>query len=129
MPDVWQAAFEVLAADPPAFEPTFLHRDFNLRNVLWLDGEVSGVVDWVETSWGPAWLDVAHLRTNLAIRHGTAVADRLAAAYVAVSGRTPDPYWDVMDVVGFLPPPGGQGFLSDPAERRRLEQHLEALLS
>ncbi len=129
VPDVWRAAFEVLAGDPPAFEPTFLHRDFNLRNVLWLDGEVSGVVDWVETSWGPAWLDVAHLRTNLAIRHGTAVADRLTAAYVAVSGRTPDPYWDVMDVVGFLPPPGGAGFITDPAERVRLEGHLAALLS
>ncbi len=128
-PVVWEAAFSILAADPPAFEPTFLHRDFHLRNVLWLDGGITGVVDWVETSWGPAWLDVAHCRTNLAIRHGTAVADRFAAAYVAESGREPDRYWDVMDVVGFLPPPGGAGFITDPAERVRLEGHLAAQLS
>ncbi|WP_248583548.1 aminoglycoside phosphotransferase family protein [Nocardioides sp. InS609-2] len=127
-PDVWQAAFAVLAGDPPAFDPTFLHRDFHLRNVLWVDGEISGVVDWVETSWGPAWLDVAHCRTNLAIRHGSAVADRFAASYVAKTGREPDTYWDVMDVVGFLPPPGVEGLFTDPTELSRLEQHLVRVL-
>ncbi len=127
-PAVWQQAFEVLAQDPPAFEPTFLHRDFHARNVLWQDGEISGVVDWVETSWGPAWLDVAHCRTNLAIRHGSAVADRFAAAYVALCGREPDAYWDVMDAVGFLPPPGVEGLFTDAAELARLEEHLASVL-
>ncbi|WP_426245629.1 phosphotransferase family protein [Nocardioides sp. LHG3406-4] len=128
MPEVWSAAFAVLSKEPPDFEPTFIHRDFHLRNVLWTGVEISGVVDWVETSRGPAWLDVAHCRTNLALRHGTATADRFAAAYVALSGREPEPYWDVMDVVGFLPPPGGQGFITDPAERVRLEEHLAVQL-
>jgi hypothetical protein len=31
---------------------------------------ISGVVDWVETSWGPADLDVAHCSTNLVLLHG-----------------------------------------------------------
>ena len=52
---------------------------------------VTGVVDWVETSWGPAWLDVAHCRTNLAITHGTEVADRFGAAYQRLTGSEPQP--------------------------------------
>jgi hypothetical protein len=44
--------------------------------VLWLGGRVTGVVDWVETSIGPAWLDVAHCSTNLAIVLGIDAADR-----------------------------------------------------
>ena len=51
--------------------------------------EVTGVVDWVETSWGPADLDVAHCRTALAMLHGGAAADRFRAAYVA-RGRAAD---------------------------------------
>ena len=127
-PGAWEQAFAVLGGDPPAYEPTFLHRDFHLRNVLWEDDRISGVVDWVETSWGPAWLDVAHCRTNLAIHHGTGVADRFAELYVARCGREPAAYWDVMDVVGFLPPPVEPGFITDPGERRRLEDHLVAVL-
>jgi aminoglycoside phosphotransferase (APT) family kinase protein len=127
-PGAWEQAFAVLGGDPPAYEPTFLHRDFHLRNVLWEGDRISGVVDWVETSWGPAWLDVAHCRTNLAIHHGTVVADRFAELYVARCGREPAAYWDVMDVVGFLPPPDRPGFITDPDERRRLEDHLVAVL-
>ncbi|MET8446441.1 phosphotransferase [Streptomyces sp. NPDC005209] len=54
---------DVLRRDPPPYEGRFLHRDFRPGNVLFTGaGEelrVSGVVDWVETSWGPADLDVA----------------------------------------------------------------------
>ena len=118
-PAAWEQAFAVLGGDPPAYEPTFLHRDFHLRNVLWEDDRISGVVDWVETSWGPAWLDVAHCRTNLAIHHGTDVADRFAEAYVDRSRRAePAAYWDVMDVVGFLPPPNRVAFVTGPTSER-----------
>ena len=105
-PAAWEQAFAILGRDPPAYDGTFLHRDFQPRNVLWTGDGITGVVDWVETSWGPAWLDVAHCRTNLAITHGTEVADRFGAAYQRLTGREPQPYFDVMDVVGFLPPPG-----------------------
>ena len=59
-PALWERGFEELAQPAPAYLGTFLHRDFHLGNVLWEHGQVSGVVDWVETSWGPACLDVAH---------------------------------------------------------------------
>lgn len=130
-PDVWEGAFETLRSEPPAFEPVLIHRDFAPRNVLWQDDAISGVVDWVETSVGPAWLDVAHCCTNIALRHGNAAADSFANAYVAQTGREPDAYWDVMDVVGFLPPRSSTGVVTDPARKRRhrrLEDRLVATL-
>ncbi|MDQ3485310.1 MAG: aminoglycoside phosphotransferase family protein [Actinomycetota bacterium] len=130
-PEVWKEAFDTLRTEPPAFEPVFIHRDFAPRNVLWQDGAVSGVVDWVETSVGPAWLDVAHCCTNIALRHGNAVADSFADAYVSETDREPAAYWDVMDVVGFLPPPSSTGVVTDLAanrRHRRLEQRLLATI-
>ncbi|MCR6030964.1 phosphotransferase [Nocardioides sp. zg-579] len=128
-PEVWRQAFEVLRAGPPAYEPTFLHRDFQPWNVLWDGDRVSGVVDWVETSTGPAWLDVAHCATNLAVLHGLERAEAFAAAYTALTGRPREPYWEVVDTVGFLPPPGGEGWVTDPAERRRFEARLVAAVA
>lgn len=127
-PDEWDHAFEILRMKAPDYEPTFIHRDFHHRNLLWAGEEITGVVDWVETSTGPAWLDVAHCRTNLALNHGTAVADAFAAAYADLTGRVGDPYWDVMDVVGFLPPPGKPMFSFSEAQILNLEDHLSAVL-
>ncbi len=128
-PGPWQEAFALLHTPAPAYEPTFLHRDFGLHNVLWSQGRVTGLVDWVETSVGPAWLDVAHCATNLALRHGSEAADAFAAAYVDRTGRSPEPYLDVMDVVGFLPPPGRESLFTDPRELARLDERLRAVLA
>lgn len=121
---LWESAFDLLRTDPPGYEPTLIHRDFQHRNVLWSGDAVTGVVDWVETSMGPAWLDVAHCCTNIAITHGSEHADAFAAAYVDRTGARPQPYFDVMDVVGFLPPPGKASFITAHDERERLEGHL-----
>ncbi|WP_307861972.1 aminoglycoside phosphotransferase family protein [Nocardioides sp. SYSU D00065] len=88
---LWSDAFALLRTAVPDDDPCFIHRDFQPRNVLWSDDRISGVVDWVETSMGPAWLDVAHCCTNLAIAHGDATAERFAAAYVARTGWEPQP--------------------------------------
>jgi aminoglycoside phosphotransferase (APT) family kinase protein len=128
-PGLWREAFELLRTAPPAFEPCFIHRDFQPRNVLWSDGHITGVVDWVETSIGPAWLDVAHCSTNLAIVHGNDAAHSFGAAYTERTGLEAEPYFDVMDVVGFLPPPGKDAFFEDDGpENRRLEERLRAVM-
>jgi Ser/Thr protein kinase RdoA (MazF antagonist) len=127
-PAAWRQAFAIADRDPPAYEGTFLHRDFQARNVLWTDGDISGVVDWVETSWGPAALDLAHCRTHLAFTHGTAVADRFAAAYADLTGRECASYWDVLDIVGWLPSPNRVAIVSDPAQQARFEEHLLSVL-
>lgn len=126
--ELWEEAFALLRTDAPDYEPCFIHRDFQPRNVLWSDDRITGVVDWVETSIGPAWLDVAHCCTSLAITHGAETADRFAAAYVARTGREPQHYFDVMDIVGFLPPPGKEGFIKAKDERRRLEERLSSVM-
>lgn len=89
---------------------------------------MTGVVDWVETSVGPVWLDVAHCCTNIAVRHGSDRADAFAAAYVARTRAEPQPYFDVMDVVGFLPPPGRSALVTAYDECQRLERHLRRVL-
>lgn len=128
-PVAWATAFDLLRGEAPSYEPAFIHRDFAPHNVLWGDEGIAGVVDWVETSTGPAALDLAHCRTNLALRHGTATADAFLRAYDDLVGAPPDQrYWDAMDIVGFLPPPGGRFFLDDPADRLRLERHLVAVV-
>ncbi|KQY62586.1 MULTISPECIES: phosphotransferase family protein [unclassified Nocardioides] len=127
-PDSWRRAFDLLTAGSPPFEPTFLHRDFSHRNLLWTDGSISGVVDWVETSTGPAWLDAAHAATNLAMAFGPSPARGFMKAYAGLTGRTPDTHWLVMDAVGFLPPPGREPMFGSATELARLDAWLDEVV-
>lgn len=101
---------------------------FSHRNLLWLDGRISGVVDWVETSTGPAWLDAAHAATNLAVAYGSEPARSFLAAYAALTGTRPDPYWLIMDAVGFLPPPGQEPLLGSAEELERLDEGVRPVV-
>jgi aminoglycoside phosphotransferase (APT) family kinase protein len=93
---LWLRVREVETVQPSLPSPTFLHRDYHPANVIWLDGAVSGVVDWVNACIGPAGVDVAHCRINLALMHGIEYADDFLGAYVvAVGGYEHDPHWDV----------------------------------
>ena len=110
---LYREAFARLESPAPTYDPTFLHRDFHPGNVLWHDGTVSGVVDWVETSTGPADLDVAHCVSNLAGLHGVATALTFRRSYVDQGGRLAQDaetaaYWQLLDLVGFLPTPDGR---------------------
>ncbi|XVU21092.1 phosphotransferase family protein [Actinoplanes sp. CA-054009] len=126
---LWERAFLLLQEPAPDFHGTFLHRDFHLGNVLWSGDEITGVVDWVEASWGPAELDVAHAATYLAMLHGLDAAAGFSPA--------PHEYWTVMDIVGYLPDPAkvaqpwrdcGRD-VSDALARRRLEEWLAFVLT
>lgn len=109
-PDLWQRAIDLFRAGPPPTPYGLLHRDFHLGNVLWQDDTVTGLVDWAETSWGPADLDVAHACSDFAMLHTVAEAEAFRAAYVERGGRLDaDPaaarFWMVSDILGFLPDP------------------------
>ncbi|WP_433718594.1 hypothetical protein ACQP2Y_30395 [Actinoplanes sp. CA-051413] len=92
------------------------------------------MVDWVETSWGPADLDVAHAPTYLAMLHGAEAGDRFVHACRRRTGERPDE--NVMDIVGYLPDPAkvvqpwrDSGLpISDDLARHRLEQRLGDVL-
>ncbi|MFE8973769.1 phosphotransferase family protein [Streptomyces cyaneofuscatus] len=146
-PEVWQRAVEVIRQPPPAYRPCFLHRDFHPGNVLFAgegaDLTITGVVDWVETSWGPADLDVAHCSTALALLHGVPVGMRLADHYVAAGGTLSDApadhlYWRVLDALAFAPDSEkvaepwrelGREDLTPAVLAQRLEEYLQALFS
>ncbi|MCX5008864.1 aminoglycoside phosphotransferase family protein [Streptomyces sp. NBC_00638] len=146
-PEVWQRAVEVIRRPPPGHRPCFLHRDFHPGNVLFA-GEgagltITGVVDWVETSWGPADLDVAHCSTNLALLHGAPVGMRFADHYIAAGGTlSGDPadhlYWRLLDALAFAPNAEkvgepwrelGREDLTSAVLAQRLEEYLQALFS
>ncbi|MEO3978731.1 aminoglycoside phosphotransferase family protein [Streptomyces sp. CAU 1734] len=144
-PELWRRAVDVIRRDPPAYEGSFLHRDFHPGNVLFEgDGptlRVSGVVDWVETSWGPADLDVAHCSTALALLHGVHTGMTFADHYAAAGGTlSPDPrghlYWRLLDALAFAPEAEkvavpwrelGRTDLTPELLTRRLEEYLSAL--
>jgi aminoglycoside phosphotransferase (APT) family kinase protein len=127
--EVWGRAIEVAAADSPPGRECFIHRDFHPGNTLWAGRRLTGVVDWSYGSWGPAAVDLAHLRWNLAVDFGHLLAEQLVAALRAVTGGAVDhdPYWDVvdaLDLVGDLDP-------ADVGSRDvlvRLEEHVAAAL-
>lgn len=144
--DLWRRAVELIRRPPPAHTPCFLHRDFHPGNVL-LDGgagsqRITGVLDWVETSWGPADLDVAHCSTNLALLHGVPAGmgfvERYADAGGSVSARPGDHlYWRLLDALAFAPTAErvaepwralGRHDLTDELVARRLEDYVQALM-
>ncbi len=127
-PASWRRAFTLLAEGPPEHESVFLHRDFSHRNLLWRHGAISGVVDWVETSSGPRWLDVAHAATNLAMSCGSARAGALLRHYAALTQTRPDPYWLVLDAVGFLPTPPGRPLFGSSRELAGLDEWLDRVI-
>ncbi|MEV4995245.1 phosphotransferase family protein [Streptomyces niveus] len=145
-PELWRRAVDVIRRDPPDCRPLFLHRDFHPGNVLFDgaggDPRVSGVVDWVETSWGPADLDVAHCATALALLHGVSAGMGFADRYTEAGGslaedRAAHLYWRLLDALAFAPDAEkvavpwrelGRTDLTPTVLAGRLEAYVEALL-
>ncbi|WP_369182022.1 phosphotransferase family protein [Streptomyces sp. Y1] len=146
-PDLWRRAIAVIDRPAPAHRACFLHRDFHPGNVLFTGaGEelaVSGVVDWVETSWGPTDLDVAHCSTALVLLHGVEAGMSLADRYQEAGGRLSEApgdhlYWRVLDALAFAPDAEkvavpwrglGRTDLTPEVLTGRLEDYLQALLA
>ncbi|MFE7905866.1 phosphotransferase family protein [Streptomyces albogriseolus] len=145
-PGLWRRAADVIRREPPPHQGCFLHRDFHPGNVLFTGPDdaprVSGVVDWVETSWGPADLDVAHCSTALALLHGAPAGMDFADRYTAAGGAlAPDApahlYWRLLDALGYgdaekVAVPWrtlGRTDLTPEVLTRRLEDYLDALFT
>ena len=139
-PDAWKRAIQIVQGAAPSFRSCFIHRDYHPSNVLWLDGRVSGVVDWVNGCRGPAGIDVAWCRHNLANLHGVSIADDFLAAYIAAAGSDSayDPYWDLMSVVELLPGPPAMyegwraaGFpnISNTTMRERVDAYVASVVA
>jgi aminoglycoside phosphotransferase (APT) family kinase protein len=122
----WERAFEIFHGPQPVIyaghrNRTFIQRDFHPGNVLWRNGSVSGVVDWQSACIGPDTIDVGHCRVNL-YSYGLDVADRFTKEWQTVSGRTYDPWADVVSIIGVLDE------LRDRPRKRHREAVEEALI-
>ncbi|MFD4942008.1 phosphotransferase family protein [Streptomyces sp. NPDC058239] len=143
---LWRRAVDVIRREPPAYTPRFLHRDFHPGNVLFAGAgaglRISGVVDWVETSWGPADLDVAHCSTALALLHGVPAGMSFAEEYTGAGGRLSASgadhlYWRLLDALAYAPDAEkvavpwrelGRTDLTPEVLTARLEGYVECLL-
>jgi aminoglycoside phosphotransferase (APT) family kinase protein len=137
-PRAWERAIEFWLRGTPDERTVFIHRDYHPTNVLWREGVVSGVVDWINACRGPAGVDVAHCRTNLAGMYGPAAADEFLTAYrAAADGFTYDPYWDLDSLLDMcLPEPNyyppwqefGLGAIPPHVLRQRADAYLKSVL-
>ena len=137
IPALWKKAIGIVQGPRPEFKMIFIHRDYHPSNVLWKEGAVSGVVDWVNACRGPAGIDLGHCRVNLALLHGVAAADGFLHAYRDIAGAAfrYDPYWDLISVADTLTerPEVYRGWtdlgvtgLTNKLMEERLDAYLEA---
>ena len=89
----WHRAVQQTTTSRPRGPAVLIHRDFHPGNVLWSGRALTGIVDWVNACVGPAAVDAAHLRVNLAVLEDVAKADRVVAG---------DPAWDIEAALDFL---------------------------
>ena len=96
----WRRLAELVTQPRPVTRHVFLHRDFHPGNLLWVDGALTGIVDWAYGCRGPQPADVAHTRCNLALVDGLAAAERFLEAYVRANpGYVHDPWWDAAELL------------------------------
>lgn len=105
-PKLWEQTIEAMRELAPANGARFLHRDFHPTNVLWSDGELTGVIDWVNACVGPGNLDVGHCRLDLALMYGQEVADRFSLWHERMTSELHHPMWDLLSVADRMPEPG-----------------------
>lgn len=141
VPEAWRRIIDRVQGPPPSYRPQFIHRDYHPTNVLWQEGQVSGVVDWVNACMGPAGIDTGHCRLNLVQMYGVAAADAFLDCYRFATQQfgcdANDPYWDMLCLIEMLPGPPevyqgwpdlGLDALSPELIARRLDEYAESLV-
>ncbi len=135
-PTAWQIVIDAARAPRPPTAWTFIHRDYHPGNIVWSRGRLSGIVDWVNASYGPPGIDVGHCRLNLAILFGRETADRFLDAYLSLPESHPyQAHWDCRTVIDFLPAQPnleqwhdvGRIDLTTTIARRRIDDYVASL--
>ncbi|WP_245975417.1 phosphotransferase family protein [Oceanobacillus chungangensis] len=135
VPNIWRTAIELVKKPHPPFKECFIHRDFHPANVLWKNGSINGVVDWVNSCRGPAGIDIGHCRWNLAMLFGVDAADAFLASYqkYAAEAFTYNVYWDLCSLIDVLSDPmevypGWEAFGVTGITNKRMEEQMDVYL-
>ena len=138
IPHVWERAIDLAQRPAPYSRSVFIHRDYHPTNVLWRDGVLSGVVDWISACQGPAGVDVAHCRTDLALMYGPQIAEQFLQAYLHHADQFEyQLYWDLEAIFDKCQPapsyyPPWQHFGLGPIAREvlcgRVDAYLEQIM-
>ncbi|MFI9379760.1 phosphotransferase family protein [Kutzneria sp. NPDC052558] len=135
------AAMEAVGTRPEPPHPTVLvHGDLWQGNTMWVDDELSAIIDWDCSGVGHPGVDLGSLRCDIALFHGPEHTDLVLEGWQEQAGReAPDvAYWDVVaslstppDVGEWLPNAVDQGRpdLDGPTLNARRDAFLRAALS
>ncbi len=124
--ELWERVIDVVTGPVPGGERCFIHRDFHPWNLLWVEGELTGVVDWPTAAWGPPGIDLARMRLNLAREPGP----EAAARFLEIAGpEGHHPYWDLLDATDGLAEDDRPTDAEEAAAWERLEAYLEQVLA
>jgi hypothetical protein len=95
---------------------------------LWSRGRLSGIVDRTSASWGPAAVDTAHMRWNLAFTYGLDAADEFLRRYrsLAVVRGDDQHYSDLVTVLDLIPEIDPDDWSA--LDLARLEPYIESVL-
>jgi aminoglycoside phosphotransferase (APT) family kinase protein len=80
------------------YPAALLHGDFWPGNILWQDGQLSGVIDWEDAVIGDPLTDLAISRLDLLWIYGQDAMDAFTRRYLSLSGIHPERlgYWDLV---------------------------------
>ncbi|MCZ6544941.1 MAG: aminoglycoside phosphotransferase family protein, partial [Chloroflexi bacterium] len=99
-------------------------------------GKLTGIVDWVNASFGPPGIDIGHGRVNLAVLFGLDAANGFLDACLRLLGDQPHQlFWDCRAALEFAPTPPdlaqwhdtGRSDLTLPVAVLRLDAYVHSL--
>ena len=84
---------------------TLVHNDFHPGNLLWLEEEITAVVDWEEAAYGDPVADIAYCASDMHYLGMDDAAKHFTARYVEQTGRSLDGYeaWMIVALCRPLP--------------------------
>lgn len=107
--------FEAICANVLAQAPVYMHRDFHSRNLMWMDQDNPGVLDFQDAVYGPITYDLASLLRDAYIQWD----EEFVLDWVVR-------YWQSAKKLGLPVNPDIDGFYRD-FEFMGLQRHLKIL--
>lgn len=101
------------------------HTDFWSGNILWLDGEISAVVDWEEAAYGDPAYDVAYCRTEFFLEGLDEAAETFTQVYKQQTGHALEnlALWELASSVRPMTDP--TGWFTRPHMEERFRKFIE----